>query len=201
MRQKTRSHSKARAKPKRSARASRPRDALSLLRKDHREASSLFQQLLRSRSASKKKDLASQICIGLSVHMRLEEDLFYPQVKQALKEKDRELIPEARVEHASLKKLITEVETAELDEEFDARMQVMGEYVKHHVKEEETRIFPKARASSLDLKDLGLRLQDRKQQLMQQLSAEEGRPRTPRSPLPSSIFGESAPQYAEPWAG
>jgi hemerythrin superfamily protein len=170
----------------------RGKDAIALLRADHAEVSGLFEKLLKAKSASKKKDLASQICIGLSVHMRIEEDLFYPEVKQALKEKDKELVPEARVEHASLKQLITEVESAELGEEFDARMQVMSEYVKHHVKEEQTEMFPKARTAGVDMKELGARLQARKEQLLEELASDaKGHQKSADAPLPSSVFGEA----------
>lgn len=167
------------------------KDAIALLRADHAEVSGFFAKLEKTRSEAKKKDLASQICIGLSVHMRIEEDIFYPAVKAALKEKDKELVPEARVEHASLKKLIGEVEDASPDELFDARMQVMGEYVKHHVKEEQTEMFPKARASGVDLKTLGERMVRRKQELLSQLGAKEGK--AAHSEPPSSVFGEPLP--------
>jgi hemerythrin superfamily protein len=175
--------------------ASKAKDAIALLKADHREVGGLFKRLEKTRSATRKKDLASQICIGLSVHMRMEEDIFYPAVKRALKEKDKELVPEARVEHASLKRLITEVETAELDEDFDARMQVMGEYVKHHVKEEETEMFPKARGAGVDMKELGARLERAKQELLAELESDaKGHQKGPRAPLPSSVFGEPAAQ-------
>lgn len=172
----------------------RSRDAIALLRADHAEVTEMFQQFEKSRSESKKKDLSSQICIALSVHTRIEEDIFYPAAREALKDKDRELIAEAKVEHAGLKKLISEVENAEMDEMFDARIQVMSEYVKHHVKEEQNEIFPKVRAADLDLKELGQRLQERKQQLMSELSGgADGQGRAQRR-LPSSVFGDELEQ-------
>ncbi len=170
---------------------SRGKDAVALLRADHAEVSALFAKLEKTRSEAKKKDLAAEICIGLSVHMRIEEDIFYPAIKQALKEKDKELVPEARVEHATLKQLISQVEDASPDELFDARMQVMGEYVKHHVKEEQTEMFPKARASGVDLKVLGVKLAERKQELMSELGAKPGK--AEHTQLPSSVFGEPLP--------
>jgi hemerythrin-like domain-containing protein len=88
------------------------------------------------------------------VHAQIEEEIFYPQVKAALK--DKELIPEATVEHATLKELIAQIEEGEPDDEmYDAKVKVLSEYVKHHVKEEQNEIFPKAKASKLDMYALG----------------------------------------------
>lgn len=100
------------------------------------------------------------------MHAQIEEEIFYPAVKLALK--DQELIPEAAVEHAILKPLIAQIESAEPDGElFDARVKVLSEYVKHHVKEEQNEIFPKAKeASKLDLYDLGAQLLARKEELI-----------------------------------
>ena len=101
------------------------------------------------------------------MHAQIEEEIFYPAVKQALK--DRELVPEATIEHATLKELIAQVEGIEPDGEmYDARIKVLSEYVKHHVKEEHTEMFPKARASELDMVELGSRIVARKQELMAQ---------------------------------
>ena len=94
----------------------------------------------------------------------MEEEIFYPAVKAALK--DKELIPEATVEHGTLKDLIAQVNGVEPDGEmFDAKIKVMSEYVKHHVKEEQNEIFPKARATRLDMLALGAQITARKQEL------------------------------------
>jgi hemerythrin superfamily protein len=141
------------------------KEATALLRADHKLVSELFEQYEKSRSASKKKELVAQICKELTVHAQVEEEIFYPAVKAALK--DHELIPEANVEHATLKDLIAQVEGVEPDGEmFDAKIKVMSEYVKHHVKEEQNEIFPKARATSLDMTELGDQITARKQELM-----------------------------------
>lgn len=141
------------------------KEATALLRADHKLVSDLFEQYEKSRSASKKKELVAQICKELTVHAQVEEEIFYPAVKAALK--DHELIPEANVEHATLKDLIAQVEGVEPDGEmFDAKIKVMSEYVKHHVKEEQNEIFPKARATSLDMTELGDQITARKQELM-----------------------------------
>ncbi len=141
------------------------KEATALLRADHKLVSDLFEQYEKSRSASKKKELVAQICKELTVHAQVEEEIFYPAVKAALK--DHELIPEANVEHATLKDLIAQVEGVEPDGEmFDAKIKVMSEYVKHHVKEEQNEMFPKARATSLDMVELGDQITARKQELM-----------------------------------
>ncbi|RZL04259.1 MAG: hemerythrin domain-containing protein [Rubrivivax sp.] len=147
--------------------AAKPKDAIALLKADHKLVNELFEQYEKTRSAAKKKQLVSQICAELTVHAQVEEEIFYPAVKQALK--DKELIPEATVEHATLKDLIAQVEGVEPDGEmFDAKIKVMSEYVKHHVKEEQNEIFPKAKATKLDMVELGSQLSDRKAELLAQ---------------------------------
>jgi hemerythrin superfamily protein len=147
------------------SRSSAHKEATALLRADHKLVSELFEQYEKSRSPDKKKELVAQICKELTVHAQVEEEIFYPAVQAALQ--DHELIPEAHVEHATLKDLIAQVEGLEPDGEmFDAKIKVMSEYVKHHVKEEQSEIFPKARATSLDMTELGDQITARKQELM-----------------------------------
>ncbi|PIM51652.1 hemerythrin [Roseateles chitinivorans] len=140
-------------------------DAVALLRADHKEVSELFEQFEKSRSSAKKQQLVAQICTALTVHAQIEEEIFYPEVQAALK--DKELVPEARVEHQSIKDLIAAVQGVEPDgEDYDAKVKVMSEWVKHHVKEEQNEMFPKAKKAGLDLAELGERLQQRKDELM-----------------------------------
>lgn len=144
-------------------------DATKLLRADHKLVNDLFEEYENTRSAKKKKELVAQICTELTVHAMIEEEIFYPAVKKALK--DKELIPEATVEHQTLKDLIAQVEGQEPDGEiFDARIKVMSEYVKHHVKEEQNEIFPKAKSTNLDMKELGAQLMQRKEELKAELA-------------------------------
>lgn len=151
--------------PRRTASSQRRPDAVALLRADHKKVSELFEQFEKSRSAAKKKALVAQICLELTVHAQVEEEIFYPEVQAVLK--DKELVPEAKVEHQSIKDLIASVEGIEPDgEDYDARVKVMSEWVRHHVKEEQTEMFPKARKAGLDLMELGDRLQQRKAELM-----------------------------------
>ena len=139
-------------------------DATTLLRADHKQVDELFQQYEKSRSTAKKRVLVAQICLELSIHAQVEEEIFYPAVQAALK--DKELVPEARVEHATLKELIAQVkDKAPEGEMFDAKIKVLSEYVKHHVKEEHAEMFPRAKKTKLDMRELGARIQARKDEL------------------------------------
>ena len=151
------------------------KDACDLLDADHRAVKKMFkeyEELTGSRArgaAQKKMDLARQICHELSVHAQIEEELFYPALRAALKETD--LLAEAEVEHQSAKDLIAQIEgMGEADEMFDAKVTVLGEYIDHHVKEERNEIFVKARASKLDLVEMRARLEARKEELMAEMS-------------------------------
>jgi hemerythrin superfamily protein len=156
---------KAPAKRSTTRSTAQPKDAIAMLKADHKKVSDLFEQFEKTRAATSKKAIVSEICTELTVHTTLEEEIFYPAVKAALK--DKELVPEANVEHASVKDLIAQVEGVEPDGEmYDARVRVMGEFVKHHVKEEQNEIFPKARATQLDMTELGAQISARKQELM-----------------------------------
>ena len=154
----------SKAAAKKVAKTAAPKDAIALLRADHAKVSDLFEQFEKSRSETKKKALVAQICKELSVHAQIEEEIFYPAVKAALK--DHELVPEATVEHASVKDLIAQVKDAQPDEMYDARVKVMGEFVKHHVKEEQNEMFPKAKKTKLDMLALGARMASRKAEML-----------------------------------
>lgn len=143
------------------------KDAIALLKGDHEAVSQLFAEYEKTRSVPNKKALVAEICAALTVHAQIEEEIFYPAVKAALK--DKLLVPEATVEHAGLKDLIAQLEGVEPGGEmYDAKVKVLSEYVKHHVKEEQTEMFPKAKASSLDMAELGAQMAARKGELMSQ---------------------------------
>ena len=143
------------------------KDAITLLKADHEAVSQLFAEFEKTRSAANKKALVAEICTALTVHAQIEEEIFYPAVQAALK--DKLLVPEATVEQAGMKHLIAQIEGAEPDGEmYDAKVKVLSEYVKHHVKEEHTEMFPKAKASKLDLAELGAQLSARKEELLAQ---------------------------------
>ncbi len=138
-----------------------------MLRADHKLVSGLFDEFEQTRSATKKKAIVEKICKELTIHTQLEEEIFYPAFQAALK--DHELVPEANVEHQCVKDLIAQVQGVEPGgDEYDARVKVMGEFVKHHVKEEQNEMFPKAKNSKLDLMALGEQMFARKQELMAQ---------------------------------
>ncbi|HTF94906.1 MAG TPA: hemerythrin domain-containing protein [Cellvibrio sp.] len=143
-------------------------EATRLLKADHKHVNDLFEQFESARAATKKQALALEICQELTVHAQIEEEIFYPAVQTALK--DKTLVPEAKVEHETLKFLIAQIQDAAPDSEmFDAKVKVLSEYVKHHVKEEQNEIFPKVKQSKLDLMELGAQMAARKEELMAKL--------------------------------
>ncbi len=155
----------ATAKKTPAKKTSSPKEATAILRADHKLVNALFEQFGSTRSANKKAQIVAQICKELTIHAEIEEEIFYPAVKAAMK--DKELVPEATVEHATLKDLIAQLEGVTPDGEmYDAKVKVMGEYVKHHVKEEQNEMFPKAKSTKLDMMELGAQMLARKQELM-----------------------------------
>jgi len=150
-------------------------DACSLLDADHRAVKKLFNEYdelagSKAKNAMQaRRDLAERICMELTVHAQIEEEIFYPAVRAAIKEQD--LLEEATVEHASAKDLIAQIQAASgVDETFDAKVKVLGEYIDHHVKEERNEMFPKARAArKLDLVALREQLQARKEELLAEM--------------------------------
>jgi hemerythrin superfamily protein len=142
-----------------------PKDAIALLKADHEEVSGMFAEYEKKRTPATKMALVKEICTALSVHAQIEEEIFYPDVKAALK--DKLLVPEATVEHAGVKDLIAQLDGVTPDGEmYDAKVKVLSEYVKHHVKEEQTEMFPKVKSSSIDLVELGTRMASRKADLL-----------------------------------
>jgi hypothetical protein len=150
----------------RSAPAAR-QDAITLLKADHRQVEEWFEQFESTRSDARKQTLAQKVCQALEVHTRIEEEIFYPAFLEATGDEDTH--HEAEVEHAGAKRLIAEIESSgPEDDYYDAKMKVLSEMIKHHVKEEERRdgMFAKARQAAMDLKALGERLASRKAELM-----------------------------------
>ncbi|HSD74155.1 MAG TPA: hemerythrin domain-containing protein [Steroidobacteraceae bacterium] len=158
---------KSNGRPARSAGSARSRqDAIALLKADHRQVEGWFKQFCGTESKSRKSTLGEKICNALKVHSTIEEEIFYPAFLEATGEED--LHHEAEVEHSGAKKLIAEIEDSGPDDEYyDARVTVLFEMIKHHVKEEEQPggMFAKARQSEMDLQALGEQLRARKQQL------------------------------------
>jgi len=141
-------------------------NAITLLRSDHAEVKDLFSQFEKARKDDRKAALAARICRELTVHAPIEEEIFYPAAREVLRDED--LIDEATVEHASAKDLIAQIESSSPgDDLFDAKVKVLGEYINHHVKEEQNELFPKMRQTSLDLTEIGQRMMARKQELLE----------------------------------
>jgi len=157
----TKSRSTARPKAK-------PQDAIHLLASDHDEVEKLFKQFQKMKQdGARKSDIVDRLCTALTIHAEIEEEIFYPAVRDALPDKDESLMDEAAVEHETIRNLVEEIEDAASDDEMlAARMKVLCEYVMHHVKDEEGRIFPKAKKARLDLDELGVELLERKMELM-----------------------------------
>ena len=159
MEKSTRTESRAR-------RSAASKDAIALLKADHRQVEKWFAEFKKARSASRKAKLAEQICDALKVHTTIEEEIFYPAFLAATQDEDKH--HEAEVEHEGAKKLIKTIEEMDPDDDyFEARIKVLSEMIKHHVKEEEKPggMFSEARKSDMDLDELGLRLKSRKEQL------------------------------------
>jgi hemerythrin superfamily protein len=147
-------------------------DAIDLLMSDHKSVQQMFKQfdaLKEDGDDDQKSALVSKICLELTVHAQIEEEIFYPAVRDAIEDSD--LMDEAEVEHAGAKDLIAQLENADTDEEFyDAKVTVLGENINHHVKEEQDEMFPKVRKAKVDTAALGARMFQRKQELMAELS-------------------------------
>lgn len=162
------------AKSKRSPR-SQPL-ALELLMTDHRTVEDLFSQYEGEKGGDEhaRRQLSQRICAQLRAHAQLEEELFYPFLRESLEDDDMDLVEEAQVEHDSAKDLIEQIEGAgRIDEEYDAKVKVLGEYIKHHVNEEENEIFPRISDDPEGLDALGREMASRKAELAEELGLDE----------------------------
>ena len=171
-----RAKAKAKGRAKAGARRSRAgKDAIALLKADHRQVEQWFSQFDKARDDARKHELATSICNALKVHTAIEEEIFYPAFFAATE--DRHLHHEAIVEHDGAKKLIAEIESSGPEDDFfDAKVTVLSEMIKHHVKEEEQPggMFAEARRSDMDLAALGEQLAARKAELEGDLGAGMG---------------------------
>jgi hemerythrin superfamily protein len=150
--------------------AAAKKDATILLQRDHAEVHKLFKQYEKlakaDGAADQRKALAEQVCTLLTVHAQIEEEIFYPAAREAEVEED--MMDEADVEHASAKDLIAQIQSMEPDDDYyDAKVKVLGEYIDHHVQEEEGEMFPKCRKAEMDLAELAVQLAERKSALME----------------------------------
>jgi hypothetical protein len=160
-------------------------DAIALLKADHRKVEELFEKYENARG--RKAEIAKQICMELIIHSMIEEEIFYPACGEA--GADSDIMDEANVEHDSAKTLIAELEQGSPDDEFyDAKVKVLSEEIKHHVKEEEKRggVFTEARKGELDLDALGEKMAARKEELKAQFE-QDG------LPMPSTLTMKAQP--------
>jgi hemerythrin superfamily protein len=145
-------------------------DAVTLLTEDHNKVKKMFKEfekLCKKDDNEGKEQLATQICKELTVHAQLEEEIFYPVVREAIDDDD--LMNEAVVEHTTAKDLIAQIQSMRVsDPMYDAVVKVLGEYINHHVEEEQNEIFPKARKSKLDLEEIGREMAERKEVLLEE---------------------------------
>ena len=173
---KTKASRNAERKTSRSQGAKREREnkpaavnAMDLLQQDHREVEELFDEYDElEKDNDRKTELADKICLALKVHAQIEEEIFYPQARAATKDDD--LLDEAIVEHSAVKNLISEIEEMEVGEDlYDAKIRVLGEMVKRHIREEEEELFPELQSAKTDLDAIGKELAERKEELMSEI--------------------------------
>ena len=162
------------AKPRSTRRTGR-RDplAITLLKKDHREVDGWFDEYEQLEADAEKLALFNKIALALKVHTRIEEEIFYPEERGQIED---DMLDEAYVEHDGAKKLIAEIEAMRPgDEYYDAKVKVLGEYIKHHVKEEEQPggLFAQAKKGDEDLDAMGERLKARKEELMAEMGSKQ----------------------------
>jgi hypothetical protein len=165
---------------KRTARSSK-QDAIAMLTADHKKVKSIFKKFEKLKKQdsgdAEKAELVQEACMALTVHAQLEEEIFYPAVREGTEEDD--LMDEAQVEHMSAKAFIAELQSMQPgDELYEAKFTVLGEYVNHHVEEEEGELFHKAKRAKIDTAALGEQMMQRKQALLAEHGvAEESTPR------------------------
>lgn len=146
------------------------RNAIALLKADHADVKKCFENyqklVIKNASATERQALATKICHMLTVHSQIEEEIFYPASRELLGD-DADLVDEADVEHACATELIAQIESGKPDDmHFDAKVKVLGEYIDHHVKEEQDELFPKVKDAGMDMKTIGQELAARKAALM-----------------------------------
>ena len=172
-------------------------DAFELLKADHQKVKGLFKQFKQLKqdegSGAEKTELVKEICEELKIHTQIEEELFYPAVREAISgdelEEGADLMDEALVEHSGAKDLIAQLEEMDVDDElYDAKVTVLSEQIEHHVKEEEGEMFPKAKRAKVDKQSLGAQMAARKLELKSTVSSKA----SARSPKAASAKSSSA---------
>lgn len=143
-------------------------NVITLLTEDHQKVTKLFKDFESSKAGKRKAELVAKICKELIVHTTVEEEIVYPAAREAMDEED--LMDEADVEHAGAKSLIAQLQKAQPgSDHYDAKVKVLSEYIKHHVKEEREKMFPKMRKAKMDLAGLGQQVAQRKKEMMRSM--------------------------------
>ena len=149
------------------------KDAIALLKEDHREVKKLFKDFEEAKGDGRKQKLAHQICLELSVHSEIEETIFYPACEGTVEEEE---LKEGYVEHDAAKLMIAEIVANEAgdDDFFDTKVKVLQEEIEHHIEEEEGPggIFAQARKGKLDLDALGEQMAAKKEELTERFKTE-----------------------------
>ena len=144
-------------------------DAIDILIEDHRKVSRLFAEFQKIRDRAdedSKQTLVEIACTELVIHAQVEEEFLYPALREAFDEADLHLLDEAEVEHTAARQLISELESMQPDDDlYDAKFTVLGEYVRHHIEEEQNRIFPVIKKGNIDLESLGQNILERREEL------------------------------------
>ena len=159
--------------------------AIEMLMADHRKVEALFKQYEKAKEADddSRREIAETVCAELMVHATVEEEIFYPFLRETLDDEDMEMVEEAQVEHNGAKDLIAQIQGAgEVDEVYDAKVKVLSEYIKHHVKEEEQEIFPSVSSEKEALDDLGQQMEARKAELQGSEDSDTPQAAPPRVP-------------------
>lgn len=154
---------------------SRQPEAIAMLIEDHQKVQKMFKAFERTEDQKQQEQLATQICNELTVHTQLEEQVFYPAAREALEEDEACLLEEATVEHNVAKELIEKIKQSRPhDEEYCALVTVLGEYVNHHIDEEQKELFPQLKKKEIDFNALGEEMMQKKQELMQEMGLAKG---------------------------
>jgi hemerythrin superfamily protein len=151
-------------------------EATEMLREDHQKVKDLFEEFENAEEADDKLRIVRTALMELEIHATLEEEIFYPAVREQVEDDDEDMMDEALEEHHVAKFIMRELQNMKPgDERFDAKFKVLAESVKHHIEEEESEILPKAEEMDLDQDQLAEEMTERKQELQQQKQAAGGR--------------------------
>jgi hemerythrin superfamily protein len=166
-------------------------EAIAMLIEDHQKVQKMFKTFESTDDQQKRQELATEICNELTVHTQLEEQVLYPAAREALEETD--LVDEAKVEHQVAKDLIEKIKQSRPhDEEYCALVTVLGEYVNHHIDEEQKELFPQLKKAKIDFDALGEEMQQTKQELLAELGLGEHEQESMEATMPRQPRGHAS---------